>query len=424
MIQNSRIRRVVVGMSGGVDSTVSALLLKNKGYEVIGAFMKNWDGVDETGVCSADKDCEIAESVAKRLGIKFHVVNLVKQYWNEVFSELIEDYKKGLTPNPDILCNSRVKFSHFYDHAVNVIGCDAIATGHYAQNSYGTDLQYSDDRKPARLLKSVDRTKDQTFFLSQISQSALKNTMFPVGDLPKAVVKQVASQAGFPEIASKKESMGICFVGKKSAPGRRGFQEFISEYIDDNPGDMIDIDTNKVVGQHKGLHHWTIGQKSRTNLDSNKYVVVSKNVETNQIFVAGDSRHPSLYTEHFITSSPHWISRAPPQLRSATNRFLEAEFRFQNMAPLTQCMVMHNMSSTSNWEFVAQDSLRVATAEPMRAVTPGQFAALYLGDECLGSARITRPGPSLYTLNVKNCRSEIQQKLQQQQADDKNVEVT
>jgi len=150
MIQNSKIRRVVVGMSGGVDSTVSALLLKNKGYEVIGAFMKNWDGVDETGVCSSDKDCEVAESVAKRLGIKFHVVNLVKQYWNEVFSELIEDYKQGLTPNPDILCNSRVKFSHFHDHAMNVIGCDAIATGHYAQNSYGTDLQYSDDKKTCK----------------------------------------------------------------------------------------------------------------------------------------------------------------------------------------------------------------------------------------------------------------------------------
>ena len=405
------IKRVVVGMSGGVDSTVSALLLKNKGYEVVGAFMKNWDGVDETGVCSADKDCEVAESVAKKLDIKFHVVNLVKEYWNEVFSELIEDYKRGLTPNPDILCNSRVKFNHFYDHAVNTIGCDAIATGHYAQNSYGSDLQYSEGSGLARLLKSTDRTKDQTFFLSQMPQEALQKTMFPVGDLPKSVVKQIAAQAGFPEIAAKKESMGICFVGKKNAPGRRGFQEFISEYVDDKPGDLIDIDTGKVVGQHKGLHHWTIGQKSRTNIDSNKYVVVSKNLETNQIFVAGDSKHPSLYTEHFLTSSPHWISRSPPQLRSATNRFMEAEFRFQNMAPLTQCVVMHNMSTTSNWEYVDGDSLRVATAEPMRAVTPGQFVAFYLGDECIGSARITRPGPSLYTLNVKNCRSEIQQRI-------------
>ena len=149
-----RAKRVVVGMSGGVDSTVSALLLKNRGFEVVGAFMRNWDGIDETGVCTADADCEMAESVAKKLGIKFHVVNLVKEYWNEVFSELLDDYKQGLTPNPDVLCNSRVKFDHFYHHAVNNIECDAIATGHYAQNSYGSELQYAEEGQPARLLKS------------------------------------------------------------------------------------------------------------------------------------------------------------------------------------------------------------------------------------------------------------------------------
>ena len=417
-----RAKRVVVGMSGGVDSTVSALLLKNRGFEVVGAFMRNWDGIDETGVCTADADCEMAESVAKKLGIKFHVVNLVKEYWNEVFSELLDDYKQGLTPNPDVLCNSRVKFDHFYHHAVNNIECDAIATGHYAQNSYGSELQYADEGQPARLLKSIDRTKDQTFFLSQMPQEALRRTLFPVGDLPKSVVKQIAAQSGFPEVAEKKESMGICFVGKKNAPGGRGFQEFISEYLEDNPGNIVDIDTGNVVGQHRGLHQWTIGQKSRTNIDSNKYVVVSKNVETNELVVAGDSKHPALYCEFFLTSAPHWIARGPPQLKSATNRYLEAEFRFQNMAPLTQCVVMHGMATTSNWESIDQGSLRVATAEPMRAVTPGQFCALYLGDECLGSARITRPGPSLYTLNVKNCRSEIQGRLKlEREKNDKEV---
>ena len=236
--------------------------------------------------------------------------------------------------------------------------------------------------------------------------------MFPVGDLPKSVVKQIAAQSGFPEVAEKKESMGICFVGKKNAPGKRGFQEFISEYLEDNPGNIVDIDTGNIVGQHRGLHQWTIGQKSRTNIDANKYVVVSKNVDTNELVVAGDSKHPALYCEFFLTSAPHWIARGPPQLKSATNRYLEAEFRFQNMAPLTQCVLMHGMATTSNWESIDQGSLRVATAEPMRAVTPGQFCALYLGDECLGSARITRPGPSLYTLNVKNCRTEIQGRLQ------------
>jgi len=419
-----KVRRVVVGMSGGVDSTVSAILLKKRGFEVVGAFMKNWDGVDETGVCTADKDCETAERVAGKLGIQFHTVNLVKEYWNEVFEDLLEDYRQGLTPNPDILCNSRVKFDHFYEHAVNTIGCDAIATGHYARNSYGQDLEFCDQGGPARLLKSVDRTKDQTFFLSQMPQVALRKTMFPVGELPKAVVKQIAAQAGFPEIASKKESMGICFVGKKSAPGKRGFQEFISEYIPENPGDFVDVDTGDVVGQHCGLHHWTLGQNARLNIDANKYVVVNKNIKTNEIQVADDTKHPALYSENFFTSSPHWIAGAPEQLRSpSSDRSLEAEFRFQNMAPLTQCVMSFNMSSTSNWECMDQSSLIVSTAEPMRAITPGQFAAFYQGDQCLGSARIVRPGPSLYTLNTRNCRTDILREVERRRSE-KEKKVT
>lgn len=401
---------------------MSAILLKKRGFEVVGAFMKNWDGVDETGVCTSDRDCEMAESVAGKLGIQFHTVNLVKEYWTEVFEDLLEDYRDGLTPNPDILCNSRVKFSHFYQHAIENIGCDAIATGHYARNSFGLDLEFSDPNKPARLLKSVDRTKDQTFFLSQMPQDALRKTMFPVGDIPKPVVKQIAAQSGFPEIASKKESMGICFVGKKSAPGRRGFQEFISEYIPENPGKFVDIDTSEVLGEHSGLHHWTLGQKAMIQRDACKYVVVSKNKATNEILVADDTKHPALYSENFFTSSPHWIAERPAQLGSpSSDRSLEAEFRFQNMAPLTQCVMSFNMSSTYNWECMDQNSLIVSTAEPMRAVTPGQFAAFYQGDECLGCARIVRPGPSLYMLNVKNCRTDIIKKVESRKGKEKEV---
>jgi len=388
-----------VGLSGGVDSTVSALLLKKRGYEVVGVFMKNWDGVDETGVCTADQDMETAADTAKKLGIQFTTVNLVKQYWNEVFNDLIEDYSQGLTPNPDILCNSRVKFTHFYDHAVNVIGCDAIATGHYARNSYGSDLEFRDSNQRAKLLKSIDRVKDQTFFLSQMPQSALQRTMFPVGEITKDVVKKIAAQAGFPHIANKKESMGICFIGKKSAPGKRGFQEFIAEYVDEKEGVFVDIDTGEVVGTHKGVHQWTLGQRTGLRKKDLGYFIVSKNVDTQEILVASGIDHPGLFCENFYTDSTHWIAGAPEGVKSGRN--IDCEFRFQNMHPLTQCNIRHYMSTSpsGNWENQSE-GLLVSIAEPIRAVTPGQFSVFYQGDVCLGSARITRPGPSLYSLNT------------------------
>jgi len=409
------VRRVVVGMSGGVDSTVSALLLKQRGLEVVGVFMKNWDGVDETGVCTADKDCEEAARVAEKLGIKFLVANFVKEYWTEVFSDLIEDYQAGLTPNPDVLCNSRIKFTHFHDYAMNQIGCDAIATGHYARNSYGENLELrtEDVLNPAFLLKSVDRTKDQTFFLSQMPQAALRNTMFPVGELPKGVVKQIAKQAGFPEIAAKKESMGICFVGKKKGAGGRGFQDFIGEYIDPKPGVFVDLDTAETVGSHNGVHQWTIGQRLRIKRGTQPYYVVHKDSERNVIQVVSEQDHPALYADCFFTKSPHWISGPPEALTSrAADKTLNCEFRFQNVAPLTKCVMSYNMSSTSNWEFTTRESLVISVPEPVKAITPGQFSAFYKGDVCLGSARIERPGPSLYTLNVGNCRTNIRDKLQ------------
>eukprot|EP00088_Acartia_fossae_P020950 TRINITY_DN22440_c0_g1_i1.p1 TRINITY_DN22440_c0_g1~~TRINITY_DN22440_c0_g1_i1.p1 ORF type:complete len:420 (-),score=21.37 TRINITY_DN22440_c0_g1_i1:68-1327(-) len=412
-------KRVVLGMSGGVDSTVSAILLKQRRYEVIGVFMKNWDGIDETGVCTADKDCEEAERVANRLGIKFHVVNFVKEYWNEVFEDLIQDYSNGLTPNPDVLCNSRVKFTHFHDYAINQIGCDAVATGHYARNSYGEDLSFrSDDRaNPAYLLKAVDRTKDQTFFLSQISQAALRNSMFPVGELTKTVVKQIASQAGFPEIAAKKESMGICFVGKKKSTGGRGFQEFISEYIDDKDGNFVDIDTQEIIGSHKGLHHWTVGQRTRLKRDADPYFVVSKDVAKNEITVGSEMDHPALFADSFFTLEPHWISGDPEELTSrASDKTLACEFRFQNVAPLTKCVMSYNMAYTGNWEFMNRGSLIISLSEPLRAITPGQFSVFYKGDVCLGSARIDRSGPSLYTLNTNNCRTTIRNRIKSQRS--------
>lgn len=421
------VKRVVLGMSGGVDSTVSALLLKKRGFEVVGVFMRNWDGVDETGVCTADKDCEEAERVASKLNIKFHVVNFVKEYWNEVFTDLIDDYSAGLTPNPDILCNSRLKFTHFHNYANESIGCDAVATGHYARNSYGENFENEKEGRPAYLLQAVDRTKDQSFFLSQIPQQALQKSMFPVGELTKKVVKEIARHAGFEDIADKKESMGICFVGKKNAPGRRGFQEFIAEYIDENPGNFVDIDTGAVVGQHRGVHQWTIGQKTKLRVKDFAYFVSSKDTSSNVIQVCSDSEHPSLYSDSFFTLSPHWISGPPGELSSrACDKTLQCQFRFQNTAVLTNCHICYNMSSTSggNWEYMDKDRLIVATTEPLRAITPGQFAVFYKGDVCLGCARIERPGPSLYTLNIANCRDTFRNKAKHYQQAVKEDNVT
>ena len=405
------VRRVVVGMSGGVDSTVSALLLQRRGYEVVGVLMRNWDGRDETGHCEADREMEEAAKVADKLGINFLQVDLVKEYWTEVFQDMVEGYRLGLTPNPDVLCNSRVKFKHFLDFAVNSVGCDAIATGHYARNSFGEGLEGAEEGVGARLLKAVDRTKDQTFFLSQMPQEALRVTMFPVGELTKPVVKEIARQAGFADIADKKESMGICFVGKKVAPGGRGFQEFISEYVEAKEGPLVHIDTGEEVGRHQGLHHWTIGQRVGINRDDKSYHVVSRDVATNVIQVADDAQHPALYSESFYTGAPHWIAESPEGLRAGGRRMVEVEFRFQNMAPLTQCVVSFAMKSTTNWESVDPSRLVVSVAEPLRAVSPGQFAAFYQGDVCLGSARIRRPGPSLYTLNSGGCRTAIAARL-------------
>ncbi len=407
-------KRVALGVSGGVDSTVSAILLKKRRYEVVGVFMRNWDLADEAGRCAADGDAEEAERICRRLEIPFREVNLVKEYWTEVFTPLVAEYQAGLTPNPDLLCNRHIKFDHFHRVCREQIGCDAVATGHYARNSYGEDLEYADASKDARLLKALDGLKDQTFFLSRIKQEALRRAMFPVGHLTKSVVKELAKAEGFSEVAAKKESMGICFIGKRS------FQGFISEYLDDNPGDIVDVDSGVVVGRHRGMHHWTVGQRiplgslakgaRRRTRDGDGLFVAGKDPGRNVLLCCDETDHPPLFCEYFHCSRPHWIgSRSPRELRRATERSLECQFRFQNVQPLTNCVVTLRMvasggsgggdpTSHTNWESLDSGSLTVSSAEPKRAVTPGQYAAFYRGDECLGSAVIERPGPSLLTM--------------------------
>lgn len=376
------IQRVVCAISGGVDSAVAALLLKRQGFQVTGVFMKNWDLANETGHCTADYDCDDAQYVCKHLDIPFHEVNFVKEYWTEVFMQMIEGYERGTTPNPDVLCNKFVKFGHFHKRVISQFNADALATGHYARNSLGQFLEHADSCDTAKLLKSVDQVKDQTLFLCQMPQVALKRTMFPLGDLTKDVVKQIAKNAGLEKIARKKESMGICFIGC------RHFPDFIEDYIAPKPGNFIDIETDRIVGCHKGKHYWTLGQRSLIKGHSAAYFVAQMIPDSCDIHVAKGTNHPALFSDSLFTGPAHWISGSTPEALSK-GQSLHCYFRFQHVHPLIKCVV----------EPLDGAGFYVTLPHAMRAVTPGQWAVFYEGEECLGSAQIVNTGPSLYELN-------------------------
>ncbi|KAI7791612.1 mitochondrial tRNA-specific 2-thiouridylase 1 [Triplophysa rosa] len=390
------VRHVVCAMSGGVDSSVSALLLKRMGYHVTGVFMKNWDTHDERGVCSSEKDCEDAYKVCKMLDMPFHQVSYVKEYWHEVFSNLLSEYEKGRTPNPDILCNKHIKFKHFYQYAVNTLGADAMATGHYARTSQEDEEVFQQKytpprrtlfrdrfeiRKAVRLYQGADRLKDQTFFLSQISQDALRHTLFPLSGLTKDFVKKIAAEASFQHVLKKKESMGICFIGE------RNFEEFILEYLEPKPGNYVSVDDGKIMGQHKGWFTLTLGQRARIGGQKDAWFVVDKDITTGDVFVGPTTNHSALLRDTLQTDRFHWIAEEPP-LELIRTQMMECHFCFNNRMPLTPCTVTLNLDG-SVWVMVKQ---------PMRALTPGQFAVLYKGDECLGSGKIILLGPTKYTL--------------------------
>ncbi|XDV25327.1 hypothetical protein PO909_029258 [Leuciscus waleckii] len=402
------IRHVVCAMSGGVDSSVSALLLKRMGYHVTGVFMKNWDSHDEKGVCSSERDCEDAYKVCKMLDMPFHQVSYIKEYWHEVFSNLLREYEKGRTPNPDIMCNKHIKFKHFYQYAVNTLGADAIATGHYARTSQEDEEVFQQKhvppprtlfrdrfeiRKPARLYQGADRVKDQTFFLSQISQDALRHTLFPLAGLTKDFVKKIAAEASFQHVLKKKESMGICFIGE------RDFENFILEYLEPKPGNFVSIEDGKIMGQHKGWFTLTLGQRARIGGKEDPWFVVDKDITTGDVFVGPTTNHPALLRDTLQTDRFHWIAEEPP-VELVHTQMMECHFRFNNRMPLTPCTVTLNLDG----------SVWVMMKEPLRAMTPGQFAVLYKGDECLGSGKIIRLGPTKFTLqkgqNCTNCHPE------------------
>ncbi|XP_075455894.1 mitochondrial tRNA-specific 2-thiouridylase 1 isoform X1 [Ascaphus truei] len=389
-------RRVVCAMSGGVDSSVTALLLRRRGYQVTGVFMNNWDAVDEHGGCSAERDCDDAYRVCQKLDIPFHQVSYVKEYWHDVFSYFLNEYEKGRTPNPDILCNKHIKFKYFLSYAINNLGADAVATGHYARTSQEDEEVFQqryiqrpqtlfrnrfEVRNDVKLLQAADRFKDQTFFLSQISQDAVRKTIFPLGGLTKDFVKKMAAEAGFHHVLKRKESMGMCFIGE------RNFENFILEYLEPQPGNFVSLEDGKIMGEHKGWFLFTLGQRARIGGQQDAWFVVDKNVTTGNVFVAPTTDHPALYRDLLRTDRVHWICEDPPA-ELVKDKMMECHFRFQHQMALVPCVLTLNQDGTV-W---------VTLVRPIRALTPGQFAVFYKGDECLGSGKIMRLGPSMYTL--------------------------
>lgn len=356
-LDNSKIT-VVVGMSGGVDSSVTAKLLKEQGYNTIGIFMKNWDDTDEFGVCTATTDYEDVRLVAEQIGIPYYSVNFEREYYDRVFKYFLEEYKKGRTPNPDVMCNKEIKFNAFLDHAMK-LGADYVATGHYAQVIHGED--------GVTMLRGVDNNKDQTYFLNQLSTEQLSKVMFPLGHLNKPEVRELAQKYDL-ATKDKKDSTGICFIGE------RDFKEFLSGYLPANPGRMIEMDTGEDKGRHDGLMYYTIGQRQGLGIggDGGPYFVAGKNLETNELYVVSGYDNPALSSSSLEASELNLINDMP-EIFDCT-----AKFRYrQEDVPVTVTRM-------------GDDEIKVDFHEPARSVTPGQAVVLYDGDVCLGGATIDR----------------------------------
>lgn len=368
---------VVCGISGGVDSSVAAYLLKKKGYDVTGVFMRNWDSRDADERCVVDADESDAQFVCDHLEIPMRTVDFVKPYWHNVFSTMLEEYQKGWTPNPDMLCNRAIKFGVFHQHATERLGADLVATGHYAclRPFAGGRVQ---------LLHALDGAKDQSFFLAQVEQRALQRSLFPVGDLEKAVVKQIAVSIGLHKIASKKESMGLCFIGK------RHFRAFVEQYVEPQEGSFVNLETGKVLGMHSGIHSWTVGQRCHISGLASAHYVAHLCPHTQRITVVPGQHHPALYWRTLYTGEPHWICREPPWCTAG------------NVAPSLRCLFRTQHRNCLAWCNVHPEEreghgLRIHLDDYHRAIAIGQFIVMYGTDsECYGSAKILGTGPSLY----------------------------
>jgi tRNA-uridine 2-sulfurtransferase len=349
--------RVVVGMSGGVDSSVAAYLLKQQGYDVIGVFMKNWDDTDEFGVCTATEDYEDVIRVCNQIGIPYYAVNFEKEYWDKVFTYFLDEYKAGRTPNPDVMCNKEIKFKAFLEHALK-LGADYLATGHYAQVKI-IDGEY-------KMLRGKDVNKDQTYFLNQLSQEQISKVMFPIGHMDKKRVREIAKEAGL-ATAKKKDSTGICFIGE------RNFKEFLSKYLPAQPGRMETL-TGEMKGFHEGLMYYTIGQRHGLGIggSGDPWFVVGKDLERNVLLVGQGYDNDALYSDAIIATNVSWVSdKEKPAQFSCT-----AKFRYRQPD--------HGVTVT----LLGNNTARVEFDEPIRAVTPGQAVVFYNGEECLGGGTI------------------------------------
>lgn len=349
--------RVIVGMSGGVDSSVAALLLKEQGYDVVGVFMKNWGEEDENGHCQATEDFEDVQAVCEHIGIPYYSVNFEREYWDRVFTYFLDEYRAGRTPNPDVMCNKEIKFNAFLHYAMEC-GADYLATGHYAQvRSVDGQVQ---------LLRGADPRKDQTYFLNQLGQEQLSKTMFPLGHLPKPEVRRLAKEAELPT-AHKKDSVGICFIGK------RNFRDFISTYIPAQPGEMQTL-SGEVKGRHDGLMYYTIGQRQGLGIGGpgGPWFVVGKNMDKNILYVEAGNDNPWLFSHGLRAWEINWIAGEPP-----------ADLPLQCTAKIRYRQEDHPVTLRRE-----DEHWRVDFKEPLHAVTPGQSVVLYHGEICLGGGVI------------------------------------
>ncbi len=361
MSDNSQ-KKVIVGMSGGVDSSVSAYLLQQQGYQVAGLFMKNWEEDDTDEYCSAATDLADAQAVCDKLGIELHTVNFAAEYWDNVFELFLEEYKAGRTPNPDILCNKEIKFKAFLEFAAEDLGADYIATGHYVRRQ--------DIDGTTRLLRGVDNNKDQSYFLYTLSAEQVAQSLFPVGELEKPEVRRIAEQLEL-ATAKKKDSTGICFIGE------RKFRDFLARYLPAQPGPIVTVD-GQTIGEHQGLMYHTLGQRKGLGIGGLKdggedpWYVVDKDVENNILLVAQGHDHPRLFSTGLIAQQLHWVDR-----KTVTTPFrctIKTRYRQQDVP----CTVTP----------LDNERIEVTFDEPVSSVTPGQSAVFYQGEVCLGGGII------------------------------------